>query len=312
MGQLSFVTLDVFTQTRYAGNPLAVVRVHDGVHMPTTEQMLAIAKEFNLSETIFLHDAKNGVDGVIEWRVRIFFTNGELPFAGHPTIGAAVYALGTLSPTSHQGRLMANAGPIQLTYDPASGIAKASIPHNFHLHTQYPCSLEELYDLQPALRGVVTSSDAVQVTSPVKGLNFVQAELPDLHALSKISTGKKPQPRLDDEWNEGFSASHFYVITSATPARDQNDTAKYQLRTRMIQGSSEDPATGSAACALTSYLALKNASSRISRFELTQGVEMGRESHIEVTITLNADLGSIERVELGGTAVKVMEGIVEY
>ncbi|KXT10719.1 hypothetical protein AC579_1831 [Pseudocercospora musae] len=311
MGQLSFVTLDVFTQTRYAGNPLAVVRVHDGEDLPT-EQMLAIAKEFNLSETIFLHDGKKGVDGMIEWRVRIFITKGEISFAGHPTIGAAVYTLGTLAPTSHQGRLIANAGPIQLTYDPASGVAKASIPHNFHLHTQYGCSLEELYDLQPALRGVVTSSDAVQITSPVKGMNFVQAELPDLDALRKISTGKKTEPRLDDEWNEGFSGSHFYVITSATPARDYKDTAKYQLRTRMIEGSFEDPATGSAACALTSYLALKNASSRISHFELTQGVEMGRESHIEVTITLNAELTSIERVELGGTAVKVMEGTVEH
>lgn len=79
--QLSFVTLDVFTQTRYAGNPLAVVRVPDGLDLPT-EQMLLIAKEFNLSETLFLHDGKKGVDGVFEWRVRIFVTNGEIPFAG--------------------------------------------------------------------------------------------------------------------------------------------------------------------------------------------------------------------------------------
>ncbi|EME81065.1 uncharacterized protein MYCFIDRAFT_176394 [Pseudocercospora fijiensis CIRAD86] len=215
-------------------------------------------------------------------------------------------------PKDYQARLIANAGPIQLIYDRASKVAKASIPHNFHLHVQHACSLEELYDLQPALRGVVTSTDVVQVTSPVKGMNFLQAELPDLGTLSKISTGKKPEPRLDDEWNEGFSGSHFYVITSTTPARGHNDTAMYQLRTRMIEGSFEDPATGSAACALTSYLALKNASSRISHFELTQGVEMGRESRIEVTITLNANLKSIEHVELAGTAVQVMEGILEH
>lgn len=138
----------------------------------------------------------------------------------------------------------------------------------------------------------------------------MQIELPDLKALANIKTSKKPSPRLDDDWDEGFSGSHFYVILSTSTSGDEVE--RYHLQTRMIEGTFEDPATGSAACALTCYLALKHARSRFSHFEITQGLEMGRESHIEVTITLKLDLKSVEKVELGGTAVKVMEGVVEY
>lgn len=81
--QLSFVTLDVFTQERYLGNPLAVVKVPAGQDV-STEVMQTIAREFNLSETIFVHEGTKaeGSAGVVEWRVRIFLTTRELPFAG--------------------------------------------------------------------------------------------------------------------------------------------------------------------------------------------------------------------------------------
>lgn len=85
MPQLSFVTLDVFTQERYLGNPLAVVKVPAGQDV-SMEVMQTIAREFNLSETIFVHEGeKRGDDGVMEWRVRIFLTTREIPFAGLST-----------------------------------------------------------------------------------------------------------------------------------------------------------------------------------------------------------------------------------
>ncbi|KAK4498137.1 hypothetical protein PRZ48_010793 [Zasmidium cellare] len=307
--QLSFVTLDVFTQERYLGNPLAVVNVPSGRDV-STEVMQTIAREFNLSETIFVHEGKKG-DGVTEWRVRIFLTKREIPFAGHPTIGAAVYALSTLSPST-QGRLIANAGPIDLAFK--DNVAKASIPHNLHVHTRYPFTLEQVYALQPTLRGVLNDQSAITVASPVKGMSFVLVELPNLEALSKITTSPKPSPKLDDydDWDTGFAGSYFYVFTSTPQA---NEEAPFKLQTRMIEGLIEDPATGSAACALTSVLALKNTKSssrKVFQFEVTQGLEMGRKSDIGVTVTLDQSRQAIEKVELSGSAVKVMEGVVEY
>lgn len=88
MPQFPFVTLDVFTQARYAGNPLALVRLPQN-HGVSDERMQGIAREFNLSETIFLHEGRVGEDGVPEWRVRIFLTTSEIPFAGEA--GALCY-----------------------------------------------------------------------------------------------------------------------------------------------------------------------------------------------------------------------------
>ncbi|PIA95848.1 putative isomerase [Cercospora beticola] len=315
MPRLEFVTLDVFTKERYAGNPLAVVKVPEGVEV-STEVMQKIAREFNLSETIIIHDAKTGADGLPEWRVRIFLTYAEIPFAGHPTIGAAVYALGNLSAdsssVSRKGRLLANAGPMELTYNPSTGVATAGIAHNFHEHVQYPFTVEEVHALQPALKTAVKlSQQNIAIVSPVKGMNFVAVELPDLKALAAVSTSFKPTPKLDDDWNVGFSGSYYYVYTSS-PAKSSDGIEKITVQSRMIEGLFEDPATGSAGCGFACYAALKRASSKVTHFSITQGVEMGRKSDIEVTVTLTEDLKAIEHVELGGSAVKVMEGFVEY
>lgn len=224
---------------------------------------------------------------------------------GHPTIGAAVHALSTLSP-SPRGRLIANAGPIDLNF--AANIAQASIPHNLHIHTRYPFTPEQVRALQPALRDIVRDQSQITVASPVKGMSFVMVELPDLEALGKVTTSAKPSPELDDydDWNTGFSGSYFYVVTGTT------NPSTTHLRTRMIEGLMEDAATGSAACALTSVLALRQASTATHSFQVTQGVEMGRKSDIGVTVTLAADRESVEKVELSGSAVKVMEGVVEF
>ena len=90
---LEFHTLDVFTETPFAGNPLAVVLGADGL---TTAQMQIIAREFNLSETIFVQTPQNPAHTA---RVRIFFPTDEIPFAGHPTIGCAIH----LASAAHSG-----------------------------------------------------------------------------------------------------------------------------------------------------------------------------------------------------------------
>lgn len=182
----------MFTQEKFAGNPLAVCLIPAGEDV-TTEAMQAVAREFNLSETLFIYEV-GPQDGEPSWRVRIFLTNAEIPFAGknrrsilygdsqirrnadfgqgHPTIGAACYALGTLQ-KANKGRFLAGAGPIELAFDGVA--AQASIPHNIHVHTQYPFSAEEVYASQQSLQGLLTSGDAVTVVSPVKGMNFGQS-----------------------------------------------------------------------------------------------------------------------------------------
>ena len=231
MPQLSFVTLDVFTRTHFAGNPLAVVLVPAGQD-PATETLQTIAREFNLSETVFLYlndEAAN--QNVPEWHVRIFMTEAELPFAGHPTIGTACYALGTLAKGKAKGSLLCKAGPIELEY--ADGVAKASIPHNVHVHTETPFSAGDVSTLQPKLKDIEPLS--IETASPVKGMNFVYVQLPDLKALALVETsGVKPQPTLDKEWNVGFIGSVFYVLGDRFESDDEG--VHQNLRMRMIEG----------------------------------------------------------------------------
>lgn len=230
--------------------------------------------------------------------------------AGHPTIGCAVYALGTLAKNASRGRFFANAGAIELGL--VDGVATASIPHDVHIHTPDAFTLEEFYKLQPVLRPASITEDAIQVVSPVKGMNFVTVELPDIEALAAIATSTgKPKPRLDDNWNVGFSGNYFYVLNSHSNASSASSVETLAIRARMTDGALEHPASGSAACALAASLALKRAVDRTSRYEITQGVEMGRQSDIIVTVTLTEARDAVERVELSGSAVKVMEGVLE-
>lgn len=141
--------------------------------------------------------------------------------------------------------------------------------------------------------------------------NLVAVELPSLDSLSSIDPSKSLNPKLDDEWNVGFVGSFFYVFTQAPPRTHGDAVEKVEIRARMFAEGFEDPATGSAACATGGMLALRRASSRITEFAILQGVEMGRKSEIGVTVTLNSDLTAVEKVVLSGSAVKVMEGVVE-
>lgn len=132
--QLNFVTVDVFTAKRYEGNPLAIIRVPHGVTI-SQEQKQAIAREFNLSETAILHE--NGTDmHERAWTVDIFLTNAEIPFAGHPTIGTACYALARFAREQGvqegviEGSFKLKAGPVDLQYDLSKKTTRAAIPHD--------------------------------------------------------------------------------------------------------------------------------------------------------------------------------------
>ncbi|KAI1656785.1 Diaminopimelate epimerase-like protein [Daldinia decipiens] len=317
---LQFVTLDVFTSQRLQGNPLAVVTVpaalKDSLTQATKQK---IAQEFNLSETVFLHDAAEPDAGSEERHVDIFTVEREIPFAGHPTIGTAVLVKYHLHP--HVQTLVTKAGPIGIAPQPESRI-RAKIPHDVHLHAQ---TLADVVDDVAAAAGL--SPDAqireaelrAPVFSIVKGMAFVLVRLASLELLSRVSTGYRldfealPRPLLDEgPWGGGFVCRYYYVDVGGEEEEGEEEGGGARgIRARMVEVGFEDPATGSAASALAAYLTLEE--ERMGRmFRVTQGVEMGRKSDISVETTTRGggaegEVGLVD-LWLGGTAVVVLKG----
>lgn len=132
--QLDFVTVDVFTSKPYEGNPLAIIRIPDGVTISQAQKQ-AIAREFNLSESTFLHE-KSADSQSDAWVVDIFLTTAEIPFAGHPTIGTACYVLGRVAEERGirsgvvEASFQLKAGPVGLRYDVSKKTSRAAIPHD--------------------------------------------------------------------------------------------------------------------------------------------------------------------------------------
>ncbi|KAK4215408.1 hypothetical protein QBC37DRAFT_419258 [Rhypophila decipiens] len=333
--KLSFVTLDVFTSARYLGNPLAVVFVPSSLRSAITQKTKQrIAREFNLSETVFLHtpDEKDDDDRLDthQRQIDIFTPDQELPFAGHPTIGSAYLVLHHLG-LRQVDSLLTRAGAINIR-TLAGGRVKAQIPHAVHIHSQ---TLEEIiYRLsrtgddkeRDALLAKLSDNPETReaelsapVVSIVKGMTFVLVRLPTLAHLAEVSTTSKtldftsiPDFLDKGEWENSFISRYYYVVKDE---RVVDRAKEWDIQTRMIETTFEDPATGSAACTLASYLALGSAYGRDgtwARFNITQGVEMGRKSDIlvEATAEGTGEEAKIKDLFLGGTAVVVMEGSV--
>lgn len=159
--------------------------------------------------------------------------------------------------------------------------------------------LAEAYD-----KGGVKINSKFPIVSIVKGMTFVLVELESLEALQLVATTglHLSVPELDEGWSRTFVGTYFYVRTGTTAEGVK------QLRTRMIEGMLEDPATGSAASDLAAYLSLvEGCPKQKLKYGITQGVEMGRRSNIHIEVVMKEDTG-IEDVILGGGAVQVMEG----
>ncbi|KAE8162813.1 hypothetical protein BDV40DRAFT_312214 [Aspergillus tamarii] len=317
---LRFVTLDVFTTEPFLGNPLGVVFLpNDLENAITQEQKQLIAREFNYPETIFVHPHEKSDP---TRKIDIFTTAEELPFAGHPTIGAVTWFL-ELSPDNDDRTkvqtLLTKAGPFAMTRVPNSGTVAAKIAHNVHIHsTRFPVA--ELLRLHPSLRPYLggDATAGFPVFSIVKGMSQVHVQLPSLEALAAAEgpvsgevvpcTSVAGGGYLDAGWEgEGLIVVYFFV-----PGVYDEKTGKTVIRSRMFLRNFEDPATGSAASGLAAYLTLTRAgesSETAYDYDIVQGVEMGRRSDIGVVVTLNGeDKGKVESVELRGTAVQVSSG----
>ncbi|KAF8855334.1 phenazine biosynthesis protein phzF [Acephala macrosclerotiorum] len=304
---LSFTTLDVFTSTPYTGNPLALVRIPPSLKDVITQtQKQSIAKEFNLSETIFFHESQNFDSVTPEWKVDIFTTDDELPFAGHPTIGSATYALRMLGTIKEKGVLITKAGSIPISLQ-GGGRIQADVPHNTHLHANtlgQKTAGKSVAGLSqnPEIRDRELSAPLFSI---VKGMTFLLVQLPSIELLGRVEmTGLSPDfsKVLDQEFAPSFVTRYFYVLED-----EGGESGLVKIRTRMVEAKLEDPATGSAASALSAYLSVKWGRSK--RFEIVQGVEMGRRSEIGVSVEIDEG-GKVKGVRLSGEAVVVMEGSV--
>jgi PhzF family phenazine biosynthesis protein len=214
--------------------------------------------------------------------------------------------------------LVTKAGPIGIESSASvpRGI-QAKIPHDVHLHTR-------------TLGNVLTSSDALQsnpairkaeldapVCSIVNGMTFILVHLASLDLLAEVKVTQLDLDAMSNElldagWRDSLVARYYYVDVENEDEKEEGEEVRC-LRTRMIEHSIEDPATGSAASALGAYLTLSQQENKKGRakFRITQGVEMGRKSVISVETTVKEGGGKLEDVWLGGTAVVVMQGTLK-
>ncbi|KAJ7705592.1 hypothetical protein B0H17DRAFT_671638 [Mycena rosella] len=303
--RLRFTKLDVFTSTPFVGNPLAIVHVPPTVQLSQAEKQL-VAREFNLSETVFLHEPDGAAAAPPAATVIDIFTpTEELPFAGHPTIGAGFHLL-SRAPHLETATLRTKAGdiPVVRGAGPASATAvRLRVPIDFKVHPSL--AIPAVKDLQPHLAAgdYVNGAGAEACASIVKGMTFLLLALASEDALARL----QPYPTrlaIPDAravlgaWGVGFAGLYAFV-----------ERADGGVRARMLDGPLEDPATGSAASTLGGWLAQRRGPG-VHRIEIVQGVEMGRRSEIGVRVDVGED-GVVREIELEGAAVQVMEGVVD-
>lgn len=233
-------------------------------------------------------------------RIDIFTTEEELPFAGHPTVGSSWFLLSGPG-SSGKGRkgitLKTKAGDIPAVLQD-SGRVLLQVPIDFKEHK--PIQLSSLKSAQPSLQAadyVNGLEGAEAVASIVKGMTFVLLRLNSEDALKKLQgIAERIEVPWLGEWQGLVALYAFY---------ERDDGI---VRTRMLRGAWEDPATGSAASTLGGWLGKRKGPGRWT-IRIVQGVEMGRRSDIEVRVEVGSD-GEINKIELGGEAVEVVEGSI--
>ena len=299
--RLNFVTVDVFTTTRFAGNPLGVVLNAEGL---SSEQMQAIAAEFNLAETTFVLPPK---DPAHTAQVRIFTPRYEMPFAGHPNVGTA-FALARDGksygrPVNGEKLIFeekAGLVPISLLRDGAtvSGARLAS-PQALSVTDEIPVDL--------VARACSLSADDILTTNHIPciascGAPFILAELRNRDALARAS-GRA----------EIFVQEVAKYPATSTLIYTQVDESDIHIRARMFaphRGIPEDPATGGANVALIGLLAKLRPEQNLHLSKtIAQGVEMGRPSMLMAEAA--KEDGAVTATYIGGHCVPVMSGTIE-
>lgn len=296
---------DVFTDRKLSGNPLAVVLDGDGLD---TDTMQAVAREMNLSETVFVQAAETPAHAA---RLRIFTPAKELPFAGHPTVGTAV----ALAEREHGGDagdldlvcvLEEQVGPIRCAVrlrKGETGFAEFDLPRK-------PSRTELQLDRQRIANALSVKMTDIGFENHVAsvwsaGVPFLMIPLRNLAAVQSLQFDSMLWEQTAPFADGGLASAYVYCRGGV------HHQAKFHARMFSPEmGIAEDPATGAAVAAL---------SGAIHHFDdlpdghhpvmIEQGVEMGRPSLIHLHIDVREE--KISRARIGGHAIKIAEGVLD-
>ena len=286
-----FVQWDVFSSEKLRGNPLAVFTDARGL---TDNDMAAIARETNLSETTFIFPRESAVERERGVLVRIFTPREELPFAGHPTLGTAM---------ALRASRLANAAEIALE------LKSGKIPVAFRTESDGKVFGEMRQ--KDAEFGATHTREAV---APLVGLKVddIVADLPiqavstgsafvilPLKSLAAIRSVRMDHARIR-EYLANAGPRNFYLVTRET------EDPKAKLHTRLVSVGGEDPATGSAAGCAAAWMVKNGVVRSDEQALIEQGVEVHRPGQIFVRATQQGE--GVVNVRVGGHAVEVIRG----
>jgi trans-2,3-dihydro-3-hydroxyanthranilate isomerase len=297
-----FVQLDVFTQTPLAGNPLAIFSDARGLN---DEEMQALAREMNLSETTFILARDAATEAREGKKVRIFTVEQELPFAGHPTLGTALYLYASQS----------NQKPAEITLDLKAG----KIPVRFSGNSENAGRdrvdgqvFGEMRQRDPEFGNPLSRDDIARV------IGIAVDEIPSDWPVQPVSTGLtftivpfRNRQTLTDLKFSHSQAAEFLKKTGANffyflcPERHEG---QLEARARMFFYGGEDPATGSAAGCAASWMVQHDVARSDEQVVVRQGVECRRPSEMHVQATREGE--RITNVRVGGYAVEILRGTV--
>jgi trans-2,3-dihydro-3-hydroxyanthranilate isomerase len=310
-GCLEYAVVDVFAQRPLEGNALAIFSDGRGL---STEQMQALARETNLSETTFLLPEDAAMEEAHGVRVRIFTTAEELPFAGPPTLGTASWLYwhhGAL-----RGRrkitLRLNSGPVEVEF--LGEVPQEDAGGVFATMSQQDPVFGAVYGRTEIAKVLGVPEDALDPGLPVQvvstGVPFCLAPFVSVEALSRLAIPQAAAQR----WLDRAGAKFFYCVAPLA----ETGAAGPQFEARMQFYSGEDPATGSAAGCAIAWLVRHGVVESGRQVVLTQGARVGRPSLLYVEAKVQADGSNggetglvqpkIHQVRVGGRTIPVASG----
>ena len=316
MPQYNFSQLDVFTDRAFAGNPLAVFPESDGI---TDEQMQQIAREMNLSETVFvLPSDKEGVTR----RLRIFTPSSELPFAGHPIAGTwnCLAREGVVPPPA------GGEGRVQLKHEVGIGVLPIEIDFQSGLPVrvtmtqgkwEIKAEIDDWNDQADIARGLGLSREDLDETLPIQACSTGNTMLMvPIRSLADLGRSRPNISLLEEVYaRNGFSSSGATGCYAFTRETIEIGEARAHARFFVGQNIGEDPATGSAAGPLGGYLVYHDATrvdpqDGVYKFGIEQGDFINRPSRIGLEV--KGAPGKVEEVRVSGESVVVARGVIEF
>jgi trans-2,3-dihydro-3-hydroxyanthranilate isomerase len=296
-----FTQVDVFTQTPLAGNPLAVFPDGRGLN---DGEMQALAREMNLSETTFIFPRDAAIEAREGKEVRIFTVETELPFAGHPTLGTALYLYASESTKPAEISLDLKAGkiPVRFTANSENAGGDRVDGRVFGEMRQRDPEFGAPFSRADVARVIGIPVNEIHSKWPIQpvstGFSFTIVPFRNRQTLSDLTFGYSQAA----EFLRKTGANLFYFFWA------ERREGQLEARARMFFYGGEDPATGSAAGCAASWMVQHGVANSDEQVVIQQGVECRRASEMHVRATREGE--RVTNVRVGGYAVEILRGTV--